>query len=90
MKSAASRKYILIPSQMPQAPPRATLILKWYLMVQLIHKAYFFSERPHRACPPGGGHMAAERTAHATSFAPERRAAPSGSLREKPMAVAGR
>jgi hypothetical protein len=85
MKSAASRTYILIPRQMPQAPPRATLILKWYLMVQLIHKAYFFSERPHRACPQAVGTWP-----HATSFAPERRAAPSGSLREKPMAVAGR
>ena len=56
-------------------------------MVQLNDQAYFILERFYRACPPqaAGGRRA---DGDATPFAPEKWAAPSGSLRERPMAVA--
>jgi hypothetical protein len=64
-------------------------ILKCYLVVRLVHQVYFLLSGPTALAPAGGGQIAAERTAHATPFAPGRRAALSGSLRDKPMAVAG-
>src|ERR1700733_1875139 len=53
---------------MLRPPPRATAILKCYFVVWFVHQAYFSDGRSHRACPSGGGQMAAERTAHATPF----------------------
>jgi nicotinamidase-related amidase len=56
-------------ASMPQATASSnTPILKPYLMVRPVFRAYVFLRRPHRAC---GGQMAAERTAHATPYAPE-------------------
>jgi hypothetical protein len=73
---------ILTPRRMPQATtPNGTPILKPYLMVRPIFRAYVFSERPTALAPGGGVQMAAEWTAHATSYAPECEGrAPSGSL----------
>jgi hypothetical protein len=63
---------ILPPRRMPQATtPNGTPILKPYLMVRPIFRAYVFSERPTALAPGGGVQMAAEWTAHATSYAPE-------------------
>src|SRR4051794_4588960 len=57
--------------RMPQpTTPSGTPILKPYLMVRPIFRAYVFSERP-TAAPGGGVQMVAEWTAHATSYAPE-------------------
>jgi hypothetical protein len=80
-------------SHLPNAAlkPSATwLILKCYLMVRALEGGYFCYGRPTALAPESGGHMAAERTAHATPPAWVRLAARSGLLRTKPMAVAGR
>jgi hypothetical protein len=63
---------ILILRRMPQATaPTGTPILKPYLMVRPIFRAYVFTERPTALAPGGGVQMAAERTAHVMSYAPE-------------------
>jgi hypothetical protein len=64
-----------------QARPQAGAILKSYLVVRLIRRVYFMGKRPPPLfVPSDGGQMTAERTAHATPFAPKRQAALSSSL----------
>ena len=53
-------------------------------------KPILLASGPTALAPAGGGQMAAERTAHATPFAPEKAGGAVRLFSEKPMAVAGR